>query len=145
MVITETFQLLITKKAYISVDVLPWSCTAAIFASSVTTFPNKKEILCVLWITIKKNLFKITLLHLCPFISLPTIWEFTLKFPTFCSCLRARTALKPGLNYKVLLTKLLQSQAWKKITPLIDIDMQATPSVYMQESLCWHGLCHSKR
>lgn len=26
----------------------------AIFASSVTTFPNKKEILRVLWITIKK-------------------------------------------------------------------------------------------
>lgn len=64
----------------------------------------------------KKNLFKITLLHLCPFISLPTVWEFTLKFPTFCSCLRARTALKPGLNYKVLLTKLPQSQAWKNHT-----------------------------
>lgn len=88
----------------------------AIFASSVTTFPNKKEFLRVLWITIKKNLFKMTMLHFWPFISLPTIKEFTLKSPTFCNCLRARTALKPGLNYKVLLTKLFQSQAWKNHT-----------------------------
>lgn len=59
-----------TKKAYISADVLPWSCTAAIFASSLTTFANKKEILCVLWITIKKIYSKLlccicVLLFLC--------------------------------------------------------------------------------
>lgn len=64
----------------------------------------------------KKNLFQMTMLHFWPFISLPTIKEFTLKSPTFCNCLRARTALKPGLNYKVLLTKLFQSQAWKNHT-----------------------------
>lgn len=116
------------------------SCYFCFFSHHLSK--QKRNSLCAVNNNKKKNLFKITLLHLCPFIFLPTIWEFTLKFPTFCSCLRARTALKPGLNYKVLLTKLLQSQAWKNHT--LNWYRYASNTLYIH-ALCWHGLCHSKR
>lgn len=93
---------------------LLWGCYFCFFSHHLSK--KKKGILHVLWITKKKIYSKwlCCICDLCPFISLPAIKEFSLKSPTLCNCLRARTALKPGLNYKVLLTKLFQSQAWKK-------------------------------
>lgn len=120
MVIRGIFGLLIMKKAYSSVDALQWSCAAAmrvlfLLLQSPPFKKKKRNPACA--VNNKKKIYSkwlCCICDLCPFISLPAIKEFSLKSPTLCNCLRARTALKPGLNYKVLLTKLFQSQAWKK-------------------------------